>query len=262
MILFRAVVRLCLFMGITALMIVPHLIVMLFTRGAAAEILPMIWYRIVCRIFAIRIHIHGTPVQTRPVMYVSNHISYLDIPVIGTVIRGCFIAKSEVANWPLFGFLSKCAQTIYVKRNARDALQDNQKISEAIMNNKNIIIFPEGTSSTGENVLKFKSTLFSVIFLDPDVRQRILIQPFTVKIEKINGRHISDDLSLRDQYAWYGDMTLAPHLWELAKSESTDISLFFHPPRNAVDFECRKTLAKDCEIEVAKPLSSDITLAA
>ena len=85
------------------------------------EILPMLFHRGLCRIFGLRLKVNGHICQQRPTLFISNHVSYLDIFLLGSVVPGYFIAKSEVATWPLLGKLARLQNTLFIERNSRHA---------------------------------------------------------------------------------------------------------------------------------------------
>src|SRR6056300_18641 len=100
-------------------------------------------------------------------LFVSNHISYLDVPILGSNFPLRFVAKSEVASWNLFGFLAKLARTIFIKRNRHDTISQKNKIKKALLLKEQVLIFPEGTTSDGNRVLGFKSSLLSAVEKSP-----------------------------------------------------------------------------------------------
>ena len=140
-----------------------------------------------------------------PKLYVSNHLSYLDIPVLGSTINGRFIAKYEISNWPIFGYLSKVGNTIFINRNLRFLKRNKSIIYDFISKGDSIILFPEGTTSDGIRVLKFKSSLLTSL-----EQKNILIQPIVINYTSINGMPLNR--WLKPIIAWYGDMDLKPHL--------------------------------------------------
>ena len=81
--------------------------------------LPPFYHRWCCRILGFHVRSSGTPTPARPVLFVANHVSYTDISVLGSLIAGSFIAKAEVAHWPLFGWLAKLQRTVFVDRRVR-----------------------------------------------------------------------------------------------------------------------------------------------
>ncbi len=230
-------------------------IYLLFVKGPSAYTLPYIWQRGVCRIFGIKVVISGAPISTAQTVFCSNHISYLDIPVIGSALKASFVAKGEVESWPVFGFLSKLQQTIFISRKRSDAHRAGEQIEQNLQQGKNIIIFPEGTSSDGSNVLAMKAALFSPVA----GLENTVIQPFSVCIRNVDKQSVADASApqeLRDLYAWYGDMDLAPHLWAFAQHKGAVIELVFHAPIAADGGADRKALAAQCEEKIRNPLVS------
>jgi 1-acyl-sn-glycerol-3-phosphate acyltransferase len=229
-------------------MIPPQLVVISFTGGKAALFLPRMFHIVSSRFFGIRSVIHGKPIKDRQVLFVGNHLSYLDIPTMGCHFYGSFIAKSDVAGWFLFGLLAKLSRTLFISRNRSHAAWTQEQFSRALHEGRPLVLFAEGTSSNGAQVLPFKSSLFeSVLKHEGD---HIVIQPFTLRIEEIDGHPVRNDAD-RDIYAWYGDMELEPHLWNFAKSRGVTISLTFHAPLNRENYESRKALSQACHDVVA-----------
>lgn len=228
---------------------------MLFCKGNAAYILPWLWQKIVCSIFRITVRVNGTPYTDSQTIYMSNHVSYLDIPAIGSILRASFVAKKDVASWPVFGFLSKLQQTAFISRSREDVKKEKHALDSMLDDGKSLIIFPEGTSTDGREVRLFKSSLFSIA-MKKNLRG-IKVQPVTLRMETVNQKqiHTQDD---RDLYSWHIDMDtpLDKHLWRFARNKGAVISLTFHPPLNASDFSDRKTLAKACYNTVSKGLDS------
>ncbi len=218
-------------------MVPAQMVVLLFTKGQGAYIIPKYWHKGVCLIFGIRVKISGTPVHNRQIMYVSNHLSYLDIPAIGSYLKASFIAKQEVAGWPVFGFLSKMQQTAFVDRTGARIKEDHYSLGNMLDAGKSLILFPEGTSSDGQELLPFKSRLFSLVI---ERVEHVAVQPFTIRLP--NAQNQVD----RDQYAWYGDMDLAPHLWALAKTNGVTVELVFHEIIELDSNADRKELTDQC----------------
>ena len=214
-----------------------QLIVLAFHHGKYAYIIPKYWHKGVCLIFGIKVKISGTPVHNRQVMYVSNHLSYLDIPAIGSYLHASFIAKQEVAGWPVFGFLSKLQQTAFVDRSGARIKEDHYSLGNMLDSGKSLILFPEGTSSDATEILPFKSRLFSLVI---ERVEHVAVQPFTIRLP--NAKTQAD----RDRYAWYGDMDLAPHLWTLAKTSGVTVELVFHDLIELDDTHERKALTEEC----------------
>lgn len=251
----KAALKIILFLLWCLLCAPAQFVYLLLVKGRSAYTLPYIWQRGVCRIFGIKVVVSGAPISSAQTVFCSNHISYLDIPVIGSVLKASFVAKGEVESWPVFGFLSKLQQTIFISRKRSDAHRAGEQIEANLKQGKNIIIFPEGTSSDGSNVLAMKAALFAPLA----GLENTVIQPFTIRISAVDKHGVADNgraQALRDLYAWYGDMELAPHLWAFAQHRGAVIELVFHAPIAADGGADRKALAALCEEKIRNPLVS------
>ena len=257
----RGILRLTAFATWSLLVVPPQLVVLVVTRGAPAYIIPQIWHRGVIRIFGLKLHIIGTPQRETQTIYVSNHISYLDIPVLGSVLSAAFVAKSEVAGWPVFGFLSRLQQTAFINRARVDTAQSRDSLKARLNQGQSLILFPEATSSNGREVLHFRSSFFALA----EGAQRhfeghggedggIYVQPLTVRVQDNRTR---GGYTAIENYAWYGDMELPPHLWHFAKYGAADIELIFHHPIAPQRHPDRKTLANLCEQAIVKAFHAD-----
>src|SRR3546814_10571195 len=114
-----------------------------------------------CRLLGIEIERHGQPSDRHPTLYVANHVSYLDIEVLGALLKASFVAKAEVATWPFFAWLARLQETVFVERRVRHAAQHRDEMARRLDAGDDLILFPEGTSGDGTAVLSFKSALFS-----------------------------------------------------------------------------------------------------
>ena len=170
-----------------------------------------------------------------PTLYVSNHLSYLDIPILGSTLNGRFVAKNEISNWPIIGYLSMVGNTIFVNRNLKFLKTNKSIIFDHISKGNNIILFPEGTTSDGIRVLRFKSSLLTSL-----EQKNILIQPIVIKYKSVNGMPLNR--WLKPIIAWYGDMDLKSHLKNVLKLFSIKVKITFLPPFNAKDFSNRKDM--------------------
>lgn len=238
----------------------PQVIIMLFTKGTAARALPFAWMKVVCFIYGIKISVEGKPYRGGPVITMSNHLSYLDIPVIGSVITDSFVSKADVAKWPVFGFLAGLRQTAYVVRGSTDPKLASQGVENRLKAGDNLIIFPEGTSTDGREVIDLKTGVFARA-IDAGV-DNLMIQPVTLHVTSSDKRALEtqDD---RDLYAWHRDMDddfeLPDHLWRFGKMRGAEISLYFHDPIKVSDYDNRKTLAKAVHNAVSNGLENSIT---
>lgn len=251
----KAIIKLLAFFILVIWVIPTQGIVLLFTKGRGSYYLPCLWHRAVCQVFGIRFEIAGQPSTKHQTLYMSNHLSYLDIPMIGSVLKHSFIAKSEVEGWALFGFLSKLQQTAFIQRKSSAARKVKNELQSRITAGESLIVFPEGTSTDGQNVLPFKSSLFSLAFAEE--AKDIYVQPITLQLLEVDGKTPKTQ-KIRDLYAWHiaMDTELAVHLWGFAKTSGAKLRLIFHKPLRASDYQNRKVLAKTCHDNVSKGLKS------
>lgn len=210
---------------------------------------PRVYHRLCCRILGIGITVVGTPRAAGPTLFISNHSSYLDIPVLGAVLEVSFVAKSEVAGWPLFGLLADLQETVYVNRTARhEAHRQRDSMVGRLEAGDNLVLFPEGTSSDGNRTLPFKTALFSVAATRIGDAP-LTVQPVSVTAVGLDGLPLGH--RLRSLYAWYGDMELPPHLWRMVKAGRLEVVVEFHAPVTVETAGSRKALADLCWREVA-----------
>ena len=245
----KASLKIILFLCLCALVVPCQFVYLLFVKGYSAYTIPYLWQRCVCKVFGIKVTVKGVALSKHQTVYCSNHLSYLDIPAIGSVLKASFVAKSEVEKWPVFGFLSKLQQTIFISRRRHDAKKGAEKIKTGLSDGKNIILFPEGTSSDGRSLLPMKAAMLSPLVGLSDV----YIQPFTILIRKVDDQEINNNdqqQGLRDLYAWQGDMELAPHLWRFLQGKGAEIDLILHEPISAHDMGDRKRLVALCEEKI------------
>jgi lyso-ornithine lipid O-acyltransferase len=215
--------------------------------------LPLFYHRGCCRILGFRVHVIGMPTRERPVLFAANHISYTDITILGSLIPASFIAKEEVANWPLFGWLAKLQRTVFIDRRIGSAAAQRDAISQRLVAGNALILFPEGTSGDGNRVLAFKSALFSAAE-SKRTFDRITVQPVSIAYTRLDGIPIGR--SRRPFFAWYGSMALLPHLWGMIGLGAVEALVQFHPATSLVDCGSRKALAAYCQARVAGGMAS------
>ena len=207
-----------------------------------------------CRIFGFRIDIRGQMSAAAPTLFIVNHASYIDIEILGSVIPASFVAKTEVATWPLFGTLARLQRTVFVDRTRRTtAAAQRDTLTERLNAHENVILFPEGTSSDGNRLKPFKSALFAAA----EIRvggQPVNVQPVTIAYVGLGG--IPVGRTSRHLFAWYGDMALVSHMWRLLGLEPLSVCLQFHPCVTIDIFGSRKKLAEHCEKIIAEALST------
>jgi len=215
-----------------------------------------LFYRCVNRILGFKIRTHGTMSTTEPVLFVVNHTSYLDILILGSLIPAAFVAKADVARWPIIGALAKMQNTIFIERRSSKIVGQKSHLQQHLSQQRSLILFPEGTSSNGQSVLPFKSALFSIVEEPMDGFQ-IKVQPVSLTCVGLDNMPMTR--SWRSFYAWYGDMTLVPHLWNMFGLGNFIMDIVFHPPVMPHDFSDRKALALYCQKQVAQGVESSVS---
>jgi 1-acyl-sn-glycerol-3-phosphate acyltransferase len=221
-------------------------------RLPVTRTLPRRWHQICCALLSIKVRPFGTAVTDGPVLYVCNHASYLDVSVLGALLDGRFVAKAEVARWPVIGALSTLQGTIFVDRRSQGARSQANDLRRALLTGANLVLFPEGTSSDGNKVLSFKSALFAAADATIDGRE-VRVQPVTVAYSRYRG--LPMERRMRPYFAWYGDMTLVGHLWTCMGLGGAGVDVLFHEPVALSEFSSRKELAETCHARVAWGLS-------
>jgi lyso-ornithine lipid O-acyltransferase len=196
----------------------------------------------------------GEPVgnsNAEPVLYVCNHISWVDIVAIGSIAKACFVAKSELEGWPVFGPLADLQRTIYIRREDRHKA-GNQKdsIADRLASGANIVLFPEGTSGLGHIVLPFKTSLFGLT--DDPRLANLIIQPVSVNYTHLNGLPLLR--AQRAMIAWVGDMSFGAHAGQLLIQRSLNALVQFHTPVRRSSFTNRKLLSAACEAMISAQL--------
>jgi len=210
------------------------------------------YYRFTAKIIGLRIVVRGVQSTAKPQLVVSNHISYFDIVVLGSQVAGDFVAKADIAKWPVFGIMAKAGRSVFIDRrrsatdNARDQIQERLDAGDTL------IMFPESTSGDGNTMKAFKSALFTVAerhVTDAAGQSRsVVVQPVSIAYTRLNGLPLG--VGWRPFVAWYGDMEMGSHLWNVAKLGTLTVELTFHAPVTLAEFANRKALAAHCDLVV------------
>lgn len=189
------------------------------------------WAKLASRIIGIRLHVEGSPPEP-PFFLVSNHLSYIDIVLLFRLTDAVFVAKSELKSWPVIGFMARAIGIIFIDReNIRDIPRVNRLISEYITDQQGIILFPEGTSSPGSDVLPFK----------PSLLRYPAVNKMEVSYASIHYHSNNPDKPAYNHICWWGDMTFADHFFSLLKLDTFDAFITFG--NNKIIDQNRKRLA-------------------
>jgi 1-acyl-sn-glycerol-3-phosphate acyltransferase len=182
--------------------------------------------------------VKGELSKTKPTLFIANHSTYVDILVLGTFIPARFVAKQEVAKWPIMGWLATNQGTIYINRDRNAIAEGTEKLTEFLDKGESLILFPEGTTSDGCRILPFGSSFFDVA-----IKKNLDIQPITVTYAGWD--RLPMPRYMRKLCGWFSpDVDLLSHLWSLAQWGTVQVVVDLHPPLKAQDFSSRKELAQ------------------
>jgi 1-acyl-sn-glycerol-3-phosphate acyltransferase len=220
----------------------------------ARSILPLILCKSLCALMRIKVERISEMETRRPLLIVPNHISWLDIVVIGSTGFACFLAKKEVRSWPLLGLLARVQGAVFVDRTRRMAIpQVNREIAARMVAGDPVILFAEATTGDGTRLLKFHSSHFEaardILRSRPDLSE-VLVQPVIVDYSRRDGLRLGR--AGRADVAWYGDRGFASHLLEMLKGGPVDCVVQFLPAQAVTLAETRKTMAKNVEISIRR----------
>lgn len=197
------------------------------------------WARGLAAVLGMRVRIVGTP-PVAPYFLVSNHLSYVDIILLYTAVDGVFIAKSEMRHWPLLGPLANLFGTVWVNRAVRrDAVRVLDVIDEAIARGDGVILFAEGTTSSGDALLPMRPAL-----LDWAAREQ-----YPVHYCSLSYRIPGGDPSAKLVVCWWGEMPFVPHLLNLCRLRRFDARIEFGS--SAIVAPTRGALAERLQQEIA-----------
>ena len=157
-------------------------------------------------------------------LIVSNHLSYLDVIILAAKFPSCFVTSTEVKASPLLGQLSRLAGCLFVDRKNKQNLKDEiRELRNALTDGMNVIVFPEATSTNGEEILRFRRPLF-----EASIATNKQILPITINYQKIEGQSI--DRLNRDIVCWYGEMTFLSHFMKVLDQQEIKVEIHVSEP--------------------------------
>jgi lyso-ornithine lipid O-acyltransferase len=244
----RGVAVLAGFVGLT-LPLMPVQQVFKWTWRSMARRFPHYYHRVLSRVLGFRIAVEGEIPRHGPALLVANHVSWIDIVACSAVAPLSFVAKKEVGAWPLFGQLAKLQNSVFVDRERRHkTVASRNEIQERLKAGDVLMLFPEGTSHDGLNMLPFKSAFFGAAAFES-----VPVIPVTIAYNKFHGLPMMR--RQRPWFAWYGDMDLPPHLWGALQQGPIGITIRFHAPVLLGDAGGRKQLAQITERQISESLA-------
>ena len=228
-------------------------LLMRFTRGRAAFVLPRLWFGCLRRVLGIRVELEGLPRPGGGTLFVGNHVSHFDIVLLGSLLHARFIAKNDMERWPGMRAVGELAQTLFISRRRGDAASVAATVAAQMRPDHDLVLFAEGTTSSGEKVAPFKSSLFSLFLGEQAGARAWTVQPFTLDIRSVDGRPLSHDGD-RDGYAFHSDMQAGAHVQRFLRMSGALVRVIFHPPMTIPAGMDRKTLAAQVHAVVASGL--------
>ncbi len=225
-----------------------------------ARLLPMLFHRSAAKIMGLKVHVIGAPSTDRPMLILSNHVSWIDIVALGTLMPLSFVAKAEIANWPVFGLMAKLQRSVFVDRNRKgETSKVNAEIAERLKEGDPIVLFAESTTSDGNRILPFRSALVGAaqetILSGGGVH--VCLQPVALAYNRRDG--LPTGRMGRAHIGWYGDMEMVPHLVGILRGGPLDVEIRFG---DALAFDAgseRKTVTKAAEDQVRALMAEGLT---
>ena len=243
---------------VLTLLLAPFQMIALAFGWRLQQRIPHLYHRIFCSLAGVRIRQVGRRTANAPVLILANHVSWLDISVITALGPVVFVAKSEVATWPIFGWLAKLQRTIFINRQARHQTgAATREIGDRMLAGDAVVLFAEGTSSDGIRILPFRSALIGAVHHalgESAHHTQIVVQPMSLAYVRFGGLPVGR--ALRSKVAWYGDIDLIPHFIGVLAAGAIDITVTWGEA-TACDMSAdRKAIARDAEAAVRRMTSA------
>jgi 1-acyl-sn-glycerol-3-phosphate acyltransferase len=251
----RAGAKIAIILLVSVLLMPLQWLLMRFTRGRASFVLPRLWFGCLRQAMGLRVEIVGTPRDSGGTLFVGNHISHYDIVLLGSLLHARFIAKDEMESWPGVRFIGGLGQTLFISRQRRDTASVAAAIGAQMRADHDVVLFAEGTTSSGEQVAPFKSSLLAPFLGTQKSGHTWHLQPFTLEILSVDGRSLSGGGD-REGYAFHGDMEAGPHVSRFFRMSGALVRVTFHAPIAIAAGSDRKALALKIHTIVAAGLSS------
>lgn len=220
-----------------------HLVAIAF-GGRSAMAVAQLWQRFVCFLMGIRVTVTGRPADDRPLLLLANHTSWLDIPILAAVAPVSFIAKQEVATWPVVSWLAKAQRSVFVDRTRRQATGAHaDEVAGRLSKGDIMVLFAEGTSSDGNNVLPFRSALVGAAQKAIGSAGAATVQPVAIAYQRMLGLPLGRQH--RPLVAWYGGTKLLPHLKYILSEGGIDVHVVFGAARKLAARDNRKIVTQE-----------------
>lgn len=225
-------------------------------RLKPAHTLPVLFHRAALWALGLRVHESGRRPTGGAALILSNHSSWIDICIIGSLLPVVFVAKAEVGTWPVFGSLARLQRTLFVDRTRRSRTAEAvQAMAERIADGDPVVMFAEGTTSDGNRVLPFKTALIGAA-RDAMARagDSVTIHPLAITYTHQHGIPLGREG--RPFVAWHGDMALMPHLGRLLREGGLDVQVEWGQPIAFGPDTDRKAACRAAEQQVRRTVTN------
>tara|TARA_B000000557_G_C20786633_1_gene448993 strand:- start:523 stop:1299 length:777 start_codon:yes stop_codon:yes gene_type:complete len=222
------------------------------------KLYPLLFYRMIKFITGLNINFDKTKFSNNKngILYVANHVSWFDIICLGALLNARFIAKKEVSKMGIFGFLAKLSNTFFIDNSDKSKIVEyNSIIKNKLNKGENFIIFPEGTTSDGNGIKDFKSSMLECVFNN---QRETCVQPISICYSMQN--NIPMGIYLRRNIAWVGDTSMVSAMANFLCSGRITVDIIFHNLVSTNEFKNRKELASYCEKKILNGLNQKLKI--
>jgi 1-acyl-sn-glycerol-3-phosphate acyltransferase len=237
-------------LGVFTIVLLPIQLVAINRGWRIATTLPYTWQRLAWRLIGMRVRVVGEPAAA-PLLIASNHTSWLDITVLGGLMKPLsFVAKSEVARWPVLGLLARLQRTIFIDRTRRmHTGAVTEEAARRVAKGEVVVLFAEGTTGDGNRILPFRSALLGAAE-NATGDTVATVQPVAISYVGIQGLPVGR--SDRPHIAWYGDMDFIAHFRRIIGQGAIDAVVSFGEPIRFGPETDRKRVAEQCFTSVRR----------
>ena len=238
----RILVRSAMLLAVLLIIVPLHYLFRLIRYGSP---FPMVFLRIATRAIGARVRVHGVPLR-RDVFFMPNHVSWFDIPALGGVTGSAFVARAEIAEMRVLGWMARLNRTVFTQRQDRmNIAQQINALREALADNWSVVIFPEGTLTDGHSLLPFKTSMLSVLEPPPP---GMLVQPVVIDYGPV-----AEWIGWMDQESGINNARRI-----FARPGSFTVDLHFLDPFDPHDFPGRKKIAAQARKQIEEQLISTL----
>ncbi|HYF08468.1 MAG TPA: lysophospholipid acyltransferase family protein [Acetobacteraceae bacterium] len=213
---------------------IPVQALLILLPGRPKVVFARLYFRVLCWLIGLKVHVVGRPAHGPGTLFLSNHSSWLDILVLGSVLEGVFVSKADVGRWPVIGWVARLGRTVFVTRQRGTTAREADAMRERLAAGDSLILFPEGTSNDGSRTLPFRSSFLAI------AEQARCVQPVSLVYDRLGG--LPACRRDRPLFAWYGDMDIGTHFWRMARRAGARATVLLHEPGDPKVFANRKAL--------------------